>query len=349
MTVRVSFSSIVGQERARDFLKEVLAREKMPHAYLFTGIPGVGKTSMARALALALNCEAPEDGDSCGRCPACRRMLSGNFPDFVSVRCRPDKQKILIEQIRDLNRELRFPPHSEGFRVCVVQEAERMTEEAANAFLKTLEEPPPRNILILNTVEPRDLLSTIVSRCQRVSFRPLPRGAMAKWLAENMDVPGETGELLARISGGSLGLARKMLAHHFLETREKWISRLLEVPGLTRERCLDMAGRCESETGKGAGIASRDGTPGLTDLIDVWETWYRDLLVLKSGGSAGLLMNVDFSHQLKKISKSAKLNLLSESIRVMDRARQDLHRNRNRKLVMEYLVLSLNRLAGGSL
>ncbi|RLC20441.1 MAG: hypothetical protein DRH56_10305, partial [Deltaproteobacteria bacterium] len=173
--------------------------------------------------------------------------------------------------------------------------------------------------------------------------------AMAKWLAENMDVPGETGELLARISGGSLGLARKMLAHHFLETREKWISRLLEVPGLTRERCLDMAGRCESETGKGAGIASRDGTPGLTDLIDVWETWYRDLLVLKSGGSAALLMNVDFSHQLKKISKSAKLNLLSESIRVMDRARQDLHRNRNRKLVMEYLVLSLNRLAGGSL
>ena len=100
----VSFSQILGQERPKRFLKQVLSRKKMPHAYLFTGIPGIGKTCTAMALTMALNCGDAIDGDGCGRCPPCRQMIGGNFPDFLSI--RPDGQNIKIGQIRDLNRAL---------------------------------------------------------------------------------------------------------------------------------------------------------------------------------------------------------------------------------------------------
>ncbi|MBW2202876.1 MAG: ATP-binding protein, partial [Deltaproteobacteria bacterium] len=149
------FSEIIGQEKAKRFLKRVMSEERIPHAYLFTGIPGIGKTSMAKALTMALNCHEQNDFDGCGQCPSCRQLLGGNFPDFIHI--KPDGQNIRIEQIRDLNRSLSFAPLSAEHRVCVVQQAEAMTGEAANSFLKTLEEPPPGNILILNAREPRDL------------------------------------------------------------------------------------------------------------------------------------------------------------------------------------------------
>jgi len=111
-----------------------MSEERIPHAYLFTGISGIGKTSMARALTMALNCHEPTDFDGCGRCPSCRRLLGGNFPDFIHI--KPDGQNIKIEQIRELNRRLSFAPVSAKYRVCVLQEAEVMTGEAANSFLK---------------------------------------------------------------------------------------------------------------------------------------------------------------------------------------------------------------------
>jgi DNA polymerase-3 subunit delta' len=116
----------------------------------------------------------------------------------------------LIEQIKDLNRELRFAPVSARYRVCLIQQAEIMTVEAANSFLKTLEEPPPGNILILNAVDPRDLLPTNVSRCQRVSFSPLPFKDIADWLVKERDVDEETAEVVAKVSDGSPGRALKM-------------------------------------------------------------------------------------------------------------------------------------------
>ena len=146
------FSDIIGQEKAKGFFQRVLSEERIPHAYLFTGIAGIGKTSTAMALTMALNCREPSGIEACGDCPSCRQMTGGNFPDFVSI--QPDGQNIKIEQIRELNRRLSFAPVSARYRVCVIQQAEAMTGEAANSFLKTLEEPPAGNILVLNAVEP---------------------------------------------------------------------------------------------------------------------------------------------------------------------------------------------------
>ncbi len=165
------FSQIIGQDRAIEFLKRVIVRDRMPHAYLFTGIPGVGRTTTALALTQTLNCRQSMNGEGCGRCQSCRQIMNGHFVDLLSL--HPDGQNIKIEQMRDLNHRLSFKPLSGNHRVSIIHQAEMMTLVAANSFLKTLEEPPPRNILILNVIEPLDLLPTIVSRCQRIPFNPL--------------------------------------------------------------------------------------------------------------------------------------------------------------------------------
>ena len=165
----MQFSEIIGQEGAKNFLRQVMAREKIPHSYLFTGIPGIGKTTTAMALAMALNCRQPSKGEGCGLCASCRQMMGGNYPDFMTV--QPDGTYIKIHQMRELNRRLGFAPVSGRFRVCVIRHAEKMTSEAANSFLKTLEEPPPHVFFILATTEAHKVLPTIMSRCQHFDFR----------------------------------------------------------------------------------------------------------------------------------------------------------------------------------
>jgi DNA polymerase-3 subunit delta' len=339
------FSKILGQERAKKFLKQVIAREKIPHAFLFTGIPGIGKTSTAMALTMALNCDSPADGDGCGRCPSCRKMMGGNFPDFLSIKIPPERNNILIEQIRELNRELSFAPYAK-YRVCVIYQAESMTDEAANSFLKTLEEPPPGNILILNAKEPRNLLPTIVSRCQRVAFQPLPIKDIMNWLVKEKDMNQDKAEILARMSEGSLGRALTMCRGNFLEKRRQWISSLINLPGLSREKGFEMAFECAEEAKKMDLDTTEGGDAGVLDMLAIWESWYRDLLIINAGDLTHLLMNLDFHDQLKNIIEYFKINSLIDSLFTIDRARMDLKRNRNTRLVIENTVLGLRRLAG---
>ncbi len=339
------FSKILGQERAKRFLKQVITREKIPHAYLFTGIPGIGKTSMAMALTTALNCDSPVDGDGCGHCPSCRKMIGGNFPDFLPIKVRPDRNNILIEQIRELNRELSFAPYAK-YRVCVIYQAELMTDEAANSFLKTLEEPPPGNILILNAKEPRNLLPTIVSRCQRVAFQPLPAKDMVNWLVKEKGMEKENAEMLAGMAAGSLGRALIMSGGNFLDKRKQWISRLIDLTGLSREKGFEMAIECAEEAKKMNLDTTKGGDAGILDMLALWESWYRDLLIIYSGDPTHLLMNVDFYDKLKKTVGYFRISSLIESLFIIDRAQRDLKRNRNTKLVMEHTVLGLRQLAG---
>jgi DNA polymerase-3 subunit delta' len=340
----LTFSQILGQERAKSFLKKVVARERMPHAYLFTGIAGIGKTSAAMALAMTLNCKETVDGEGCGTCQSCRQMLSGNFPDFIEIKHRNNKKNISLDQIKDVNRELRFEPVSGRYRVIIIHRAETMTLEAANSFLKTLEEPPPGNIVILNTIEPRDLLPTIVSRCQRVSFQPLPVKEMANWLVKERDLHEETAMVLARVSGGSLGRALKMSEEGFVEKRQNWLLSLLSLPGLSKQKAVDMAFEYADEDKKRGARSLGNDEIGVSSMLAVWESWYRDLVVMRAGGSTDLLINADFSNKLKKIEGRFIINTLINSLLTIDRAQRDLQRNYNTRLVMENTVLRLKEL-----
>jgi DNA polymerase-3 subunit delta' len=137
----VSFAEIIGQKRALRFLHEALAREKLSHAYLFVGVPGIGKTTAGIALARAINCLEPKGDDGCGRCATCRQFAAGAFADLQIV--NPDGHVIKIEQIREIDRLMSFKAFSGRYRVVILRQAEMMSPEAANAFLKTLEELLP--------------------------------------------------------------------------------------------------------------------------------------------------------------------------------------------------------------
>jgi len=339
----ISFSQIIGQEKAVTALKKAFAREKIPHAYLFVGIPGTGKTTTAFALLQTLNCLEAVDGDGCGHCFSCRLIISGNFPDIHII--KPDGNTIKIHQIRELNRQYGFKPLKGPYRMSIIQEAEKMTEEAANAFLKTLEEPPDNNVLILNVTDPRDMLPTIVSRCQKVAFRPLRAPLIAQCLQDNQNVDVDTSTLIAKIAEGSLGRAVRLLESEFLEKRQEYLYQLLHLPELNDDETINLAMDYSSRWKRKTADRTETEVGGVFDFISIWKSWYRDLLLIKINGSEELLINIDFAHKLKNFSKNFTVELLCESFMILDQAHRDLNRARNLDLMMENTLLALRRIA----
>jgi DNA polymerase-3 subunit delta' len=335
------FSEIVGQGLAKRILKKAVSEGRVPHAYLFFGIPGVGKTSMARALALALNCERVERGEGCGECPACKRMKSGNSPEFGMI--QPEGQNIRIHQIRELNRQLAFAPALGRYRVCVLQQAESMTLEAANAFLKTLEEPPPRNVFVLSGTESQDLLPTILSRCQKIPFHPAPAEEVANALELHRGLDREKASILGRLSGGSLGRAFKMSDGGYLEKRQEWLFHLMGLPKLSSREVLALVQEVTGGEARATLDSPGSEEPGLLDMLGLWQSWYRDLALLSVNGDPQFLTNTDFSRKLKGLSVNFTTEALTDSIFRIGSAQRDLRRNRNPSLVLTHLLFNLKR------
>jgi DNA polymerase-3 subunit delta' len=331
----IPFSEIIGQDRAVRLLKQAILREKMPHAYLFVGPSGVGKTTTALAMAQALNCEAPDSGEGCGRCKSCRQLLGGNFPDVELV--EPDGQSIRIEQVRELERRFAYKPVAGRYRVTVVHPAGAMTEEASNAFLKTLEEPPAGNVLVLNATEPSDLLVTIVSRCQKVVFRRIPPRAIEGWLIDRRGMHPEKASVLARIADGSLGRAVDMEENGFLEKRQEYLLSLTRLQRSAAEEALDWASRFVK------GIQKDERLEQVRALLGLWKSWYRDLMVLKAEGPEESLINLDLSHELKTAAEAYRVDHLVSNLMALDQAERDLGRFRNQELVLENAVLQLRQ------
>ena len=203
--------SVRGHDRVVETLRRSLAQGRLPHAFLFVGPEGVGKRTFALTLAQALLCERAEAAalDPCETCPSCLQVKAGTHPDVLQVERPEDKHELPIRVIRDLCLDLGLKPARGTRKVAIVNDADDLNEEAANAFLKTLEEPPPGSVLILIGTSSEVQLDTIVSRCRVVRFNPLPEAELAAVLLEH-DVtrdPKEA-ERLARLGEGSVSRAR---------------------------------------------------------------------------------------------------------------------------------------------
>ena len=202
------FSDIVGQGPITQTLTKAVAHGRTAHAYLFCGPRGTGKTSTARVLAKSLNCtmRPPTIGDPCGACDNCRAIDNGSFMDLIEVDAASNRG---IDEIRDLREKVRFAPTIGRNKVYIIDEAHALTNDAFNAFLKTLEEPPPHSVFVLATTEPERLPPTIISRCQRFDFHRIAMQDMTDRLTgiaqeEGVEVAPEVLRLIGRASGGSL-------------------------------------------------------------------------------------------------------------------------------------------------
>lgn len=317
------FSDIIGQATPVAILRRSLAAGKTAHAYIFDGIEGCGKKKTAMALVEAIFCNGSE---GCGHCPACRKIAASQHPDLHLV--EPDGAFIKIDQIRDLQKELSFRPFEAQKKTCIIEAAERMNPAAANAFLKTLEEPPGNALLILLTTNIGSMLPTILSRCQRLSFSSIPQEAIETYLT-GKGIADETARIAASLAGGSLKTALEIAEEETLPKRRHLLER---ISALSPGEIAPLFGLAE-ELG-----SDKEKT---LELLDILTVFWRDVMLLLSGGTE--MANKDLMPLLREEAARSTLEEVMERIDLVFRSRQALLRNVNPRLALEVLFMRLAR------
>jgi DNA polymerase-3 subunit delta' len=278
----VSWRSVRGHDRVVEDLRRGLARGRLPHAFLFVGPEGVGKRLFARTLAQALLCErnTEEALEPCGACPSCKQVESGTHPDVLSVAKPEDKHELPIRVIRDLNHDLGLKPMRGGRRIAIVDDADDLSEEAANAFLKTLEEPPPGSVLILIGTAIESQLDTVVSRCRVLRFEPLPERELALVLLESgATEDAEEATRLARLGEGSVRRALGLASPELEGFRRALIEELASARGFDPSA---LASRIEAFA-KEAGKESVDQRERAALLVGELARFFRGVLWQTAG------------------------------------------------------------------
>ncbi len=318
-------SQVIGHDWAVELFDRQYQADRIPHALLISGTPNIGKATLARYFAQYLNCQAEQK--PCGECRSCRKMISGSHPDVRIL--DHDSERLKIEQIRELQRELTLSPYEGRYRVTVLCNFERATTSAANALLKTLEEPASQVVLILTTVDPGALLPTIVSRCQGVVLRSVPTSLIAEALENQWQVSSEQAGLLAQLSAGRLGWAiRSVENENLLVHRETSLQDMLDLLEMHRPERLAYA----------QGLSRDQAT--LKETLHIWLTIWRDLLLLKSGTQTKII-NLDWESQLQNVAAQSTLEQAKEMVDYLRKAILNIDYNVNPRLNLEVLLLRL--------
>jgi DNA polymerase-3 subunit delta' len=320
----VTFAQILGHDRQKDILGRAVAANRLAHAYLFEGPEGIGKRLMALALVRAVFCL---EGSGCGNCSACRKVDHHNHPDLHLLEA--EGASIKIEQIRGIQKELSYRPLEAPKKVCLIDGAEKMNPAAGNALLKTLEEPTGAALLILLTPRPEGVLGTIRSRCQRRPFARLPREQLKNVLLARLGVDETQGHILAALSEGSFKKALGKDRELYLDRRREVLKSLTALSSGSIVPLFELAQELAEDKER------------LPEILEIFQAFYRDLLLFRHGRPESELVNVDLLEKIHRIGARETVPSLLRKLDAVAAGRRQLDRNVNRQLAMEVLLMRL--------
>lgn len=323
----MNFSDIEGHERPIGILKRALQHNTLAHAYLFSGQDGIGKKLTALALAAALSCSSRENEGGCGICPACRKVAAGSHPDVHHLSA--DGDEIKIDQVRQVQADFSLKSFEGSTKILIVDGAENMNPSAANAFLKTLEEPSGDALIILITPMPHSLLPTIRSRCQEIRFIPLPRQILSRVLRTKRGLSEDDAWFLAALCQGSLGRGLAMDVEQEKSTRAAFLQLF---PEISRMSAGELLGQAE-DFGK--------DRERFEQLLDMSEEFLRDALVYGITGDKRLLVYPAGSEQCRQWGSTTPLPRTLANIELVCTSRTLLNRRTSAQLVAENLFLGI--------
>jgi len=323
---------VIGQDKILSLLDYSLKINAVAHAYLIVGPRHVGKGTLAFNLAQALNCDGPEL--PCGQCRSCQRILERKHADVTPVGL-DSKTEIGIDDIRYLQRIANLPPYEGKYKVFIIDGAEYLSTEAANSLLKILEEPPQNVVWLLLAAEDGHLLPTIISRCQRLELKPVPSEQVQEALVNSYNVETNRAKLLAQLCRGRLGWALSALANDdILEQRSQRIDRMVSLLTASLSQRFAYAQELASQFSQNR----RTGA----EIMEDWLDWWRDLMLIK-GSCQEKIVNVDYQTALEEQARGLSLSEINGFLTDLCLLQEEISRNVNPRLVLEWLMLNLPR------
>lgn len=324
-----SFSEILEHDKVKEHLQSAIEMNKVSHAYIFNGEKGSGKKTLATIFAKTLLCEEGKN-EPCNRCHSCRQADTGNQPDIIWLR-HEKPNSIGVEDVREqLVGDMQIKPYSSRFKIYIIDEADKMTVQAQNAILKTIEEPPAYGIIILLTDNSDTLLQTILSRCVKLDLKPVKDEVIQNYLVDEYQVPDYEARFAVAFAQGRIGRAIDIVrSKEFVQMKEDALHLLKYADEMTVSEMIEAVKHVS------------DYKQNINDYIDLLAMWYRDVLVFKSTREFDMLIFKDELNMLKKQAESSSYEGIEDILKALDKAKIRLRANVNFDLTMELMFLTI--------
>lgn len=328
------FQDILGQEQIKSHFQKAIANHTISHAYILSGEAGFGHRDLAEAFALTLLCESGRP-TPCMTCHSCKQVLSGNHPDLIHV-IHEKPSSIGVDDIREqIHDTILLRPYSREYKIYIIDESEKLTIQAQNALLKTIEEPPSYAILLLLTTNQDAFLPTILSRCVQLKLKPLQDSVIREHLIANFSVPENRADVYAAFARGNLGKAVNMAqSEEFQHLYEELIPMLRHIHDMDISMLLNWIKKIKEDK------------LDLQECLDFMQIWYRDALMFKVTKDANLLIFKEEYHTINEMSQKTGYDGFEMILQAIDKAKIRLDANVNMELAMElmFLVIKENSL-----
>lgn len=323
------FHDVIGHEMVKDHLKKAIEYNKISHAYILAGEEGMGRKTLAKAFATTLLCER-SNKEPCMACHSCKQILSGNHPDVIWA-THEKPASIGVDDIRlQINDTIMLKPYSSAYKIYVVDEAEKMTVQAQNALLKTIEEPPSYAVIILLTTNEGAFLPTILSRCIQLKLKPLKTQAISTYLTESMGISESQADIYAAFSRGNLGKAIHLAAsEEFRQLYADMVHLLKNVKEMDISSLLEQIKKIH------------DSDMDLDECLDFMQLWYRDILMFKVTKDANLLIFKDEYPTVSRLCQKSSYEGMEHILNAIEKAKARLRANVNTDLALELMLLTM--------